>query len=45
MAAEWEAEFDIEVEFLQFLGEVVDRSEIIFENFDTESPETQGRSS
>ena len=39
MAAEWEEEFDIEVEFPKFLGEVVDRTETIFENFDTEAAE------
>ena len=41
MAAEWEEEFDIEVEFPKFLGEVVDRTETIFENFDTEAAEKQ----
>ena len=40
MAAGWEEEFDIEVEFPKFLGEIVDRTEIIFENFDTETAET-----
>ena len=39
MAAEWEEEFDIEVEFPKFLGEVVDRTETIFENFDTGAAE------
>ena len=37
MAAEWEKEF----EFPKFLGEVVDRTEIIFKNFDTGAAETQ----
>ena len=41
MAAEWEEEFHVEVEFPKFLGEVVDRTETIFENFDTEAAETQ----
>ena len=41
MAEEWEEEFDIEVEFSKFLGEVVDRTETIFENFDTEAAEKQ----
>ena len=41
MAAEWEEEFDIEVEFPKLLGEVVDRTEKIFENFDTEAAEKQ----
>ena len=41
MAAEWEEEFDVEVEFPKFLGEVVDRTETILENFDTEAAETQ----
>ena len=48
MAAKWEAEFDIEVNCPKFLREVVGRTEIteiIFENFDTEAAETQGRSS
>ena len=36
MATERKEEFDIEVEFPKFLGEVVDRTEIIFENSDTE---------
>ena len=29
MAAEWEEEFDIGIEFPKFLGEVVDRTETI----------------
>ena len=41
MVAEWKEEFDIEVEFAKFLGKIVDRTEIIFENFDTEAAETQ----
>ena len=41
MAAEWEEAFDIEVEFPKLLGEVVDRSETIFENFDTEAAKPQ----
>ena len=41
MAEEWEEVFDIEVEFPRFLGEVVDRTETIFENFDTEAAEKQ----
>ena len=43
MAAGWE-KFEIEVEFLKFLGQVVDRTETIFEKFekiDTEAAETQ----
>ena len=32
MATERKEEFDIEVEFPKFLGEVVDRTEIIYEN-------------
>ena len=41
MAAEWEEEFDIEVEFPKFPGEVVDRTEKLFGNFDTEAAEKQ----
>ena len=41
MAAEWEEEFDIEVEFPKFLGKDVDRTETIFENFDIEATEKQ----
>ena len=42
MVAQWKKEFDIKVEFPTFLGEVVVRNEIIFENFaDTEAAETQ----
>ena len=41
MAAEWEEEFDIVVEFPKFLGEVVDITDTIFEKFDTEAAETQ----
>ena len=41
MTAEWEEEFDIEVEFPKFLGEVVNRTDTIFENFDTEAAEKQ----
>ena len=38
MVADWEEEFEIEVEFL---GQVMDRTETIFEKFDTEAAETQ----
>ena len=41
MATEWEEEFDIEVEFPKFLGEVEDRTETIYETFDTEAVVTQ----
>ena len=41
MATEWEEEFDIEVESPKFLGEVEDRTETIFETYDTEAVETQ----
>ena len=41
MAADWEEEFEIEVEFLKFLGQVVDRTETTYEKFDTEAAETQ----
>ena len=37
MATEWEEEFDIEVESPKFL----DRTETIFETYDTEAVETQ----
>lgn len=40
MATEWEDEFDIEFESPKFLGEGEDRTETIFETYDTEAVET-----
>ena len=43
MAAERVEESNVEVEFPKFLGEVENRTETIFENFDTEAAETQAK--